>query len=106
MDSLFDGTTESEMALLHRDGKLVFEMVKHIKVAFGKGRQKPKKITADKYFKKQSIFFCYLPYLKELEIGHATDRMHVEKSVFENTIGLLLDIPGKTKDGLSVCKDL
>jgi hypothetical protein len=32
--------------------------------------------------------------------------MHVEKGVFENTIGLLLDIPSKTKDGLSACKDL
>jgi hypothetical protein len=32
--------------------------------------------------------------------------MHVEKGVFESTIGLLLYIPRKTKDGLSVRKDL
>jgi hypothetical protein len=32
--------------------------------------------------------------------------MHVEKGVFESTINLLLDIPSKTKDGLSACKDL
>jgi hypothetical protein len=32
--------------------------------------------------------------------------MHVEKGVFESTIGLLLDNPSKTKDGLSACKDL
>jgi hypothetical protein len=32
--------------------------------------------------------------------------MHVEKSVFESTIGLLLDIIGKTKDGLNARKDL
>jgi hypothetical protein len=32
--------------------------------------------------------------------------MHVIKSVFESTIGLLLDIPGKIKDGLNVRKDL
>jgi hypothetical protein len=32
--------------------------------------------------------------------------MHVEKDVFESTISLLLDIPGKTKDGLSARKDL
>jgi hypothetical protein len=32
--------------------------------------------------------------------------MHVTKSVFESTIGLLLDIPGKIKDGLNVRKDL
>jgi hypothetical protein len=30
--------------------------------------------------------------------------MHVEKGVFESTIGLLLDIPCKTKDGLSAYK--
>jgi hypothetical protein len=32
--------------------------------------------------------------------------MYVEKGVFESTINLLLDIPGKTKDGLSARKDL
>jgi hypothetical protein len=31
---------------------------------------------------------------------------NVEKGVFKSTIGLLLDIPGKTKDGLSAHKDL
>jgi hypothetical protein len=32
--------------------------------------------------------------------------MHVEKGVFESTIGLLSDIPSKIMDGLSACKDL
>jgi hypothetical protein len=32
--------------------------------------------------------------------------MHVEKGVFESTIGLLLDIPSKTKDRVSDQKDL
>jgi hypothetical protein len=32
--------------------------------------------------------------------------MHVEKGVFENTIGLMLDIVGKMKNGLNACKDL
>jgi hypothetical protein len=32
--------------------------------------------------------------------------MHVIKGIFESTIGLLLDIPGKTKDGLNARKDL
>jgi hypothetical protein len=32
--------------------------------------------------------------------------MHVIKGVFEGTIGLLLDIPGKMKDGLNACMDL
>jgi hypothetical protein len=32
--------------------------------------------------------------------------MHVEKGVFESTIDFLLDIPSKTKGGLSARKDL
>jgi hypothetical protein len=32
--------------------------------------------------------------------------MHIVKGVFESIIGLLLDIPGKTNDGLSARKDL
>jgi hypothetical protein len=32
--------------------------------------------------------------------------VHTEKGVFESAIGLLLDIPSKTKDGLSARKDL
>jgi hypothetical protein len=55
---------------------------------------------------KQSIFIRYLPYWKELEIGHAIDTMHVTNGVFESIIGLLLDIPGKMKDGLNTRKDL
>jgi hypothetical protein len=32
--------------------------------------------------------------------------MHITKGVFESTIGLLLDIQGKTTDGLNTHKDL
>jgi hypothetical protein len=32
--------------------------------------------------------------------------MHVEKGVFQSIIGLLLDIAGKTKNGLNTHKDL
>jgi hypothetical protein len=50
--------------------------------------------------------FRYLPYWKDFEIGHANDTMHVEKDVFESTIGLLLDISGNMKDGLNSHKGL
>jgi hypothetical protein len=89
----------------------VFEILKNINVVFGKpmkgkrGR-KMKKAPKDSPFKKQLIFFRYLPYWKEFKIGHAIDTMHVTKGVFESTIRLLLDIPGKMKDGLNSCKDL
>ena len=49
-------------------------------------------------FKKKSSFFEYLSYWNELDTPHAIDCMHLEKNVFESTIGLLLDIKGKTKD--------
>jgi len=32
--------------------------------------------------------------------------MHVEKNVCDSVIGMLLNIQGKTKDGLNTCQDL
>jgi hypothetical protein len=77
---------------------LWFEMIKNINVLFGKPvkgikRKKSVKPPKDLPFKKQPIFFWYLPYWDEFEIGHAIDTMHVEMFVFESTISLLLDIP-------------
>ena len=57
-------------------------------------------------FKKQSSFFKYLSYWKELDTPHAIDCMHLEKNVFESTIGLLLDIKTKMKDSLKSRMDL
>jgi hypothetical protein len=57
-------------------------------------------------FKKKSISFEYLPYWKELDVRHAIDGMHVQKNVFESIIGTLLDIKGKTKEGLNSHMDL
>jgi hypothetical protein len=56
-----DNTVEKDSAPKQYTGKLVFEMVKNIKVVFGKGTvkgQKRKKTPtlADIPFKKQSIF--------------------------------------------------
>jgi hypothetical protein len=109
--SSFDGTIKNREAPKHRDGKFMLEMVKNINVIFGKPvkgikRKKSEKHPNDLPFKKQSIFFRYLPYWKEFKIDHAINTMHVEKGIFESTIGLLLDIPSKIKDGLSTHKDL
>jgi hypothetical protein len=106
----FDGTIKNEEAPKHRDGKFVFKMIKNINIVFGKPmkgkRGQNKKAPKDSSFKKQSIFFRYLPYWKEFKIGHSIDTKHVTKGVFESTISLLLDIPGKMKDGLNACKDV
>lgn len=63
-------------------------------------------MEADTFHLKKSIFFKHLPYQNELEAPHAIDGMHLEKNVFENTICLLLDIKGKTKDSLKSRMDL
>jgi hypothetical protein len=86
-------------------------MIKNITVVFGKPlkgikRKKNEKAPKDSLFKKQSNFFKYLLHWKEFDIGHAIETMHVTKGVFESTIGLLLDITGKSKDGLNTRKDL
>jgi hypothetical protein len=53
-----------------------------------------------KLFKERSIFWN-LPYWKDLMVRHAIDVMHVEKNMCEALVGILLDIPGKTKDTLN-----
>ena len=104
------------MAPRHLDGKLVFEMVKNIKVVFGKPPkpvQKRKKIGgSDKQtkkdepiFKKQSIFYKYLPYWEDLDVCHAIDVMHVEKNGCYSILAILLDLPGTMKDGIKSHKD-
>ena len=42
-----------------------------------------------------------LPYWSRLEVKHCIDVMHVEKNVCDSLIGTLLNINGKTKDGLN-----
>src|SRR5438034_99564 len=56
-------------------------------------------------FKKHSIFFKYLPHWKDLDICHAIDVMHVEKNVCDSILGILLNIKGKTKEGIKSRKD-
>jgi hypothetical protein len=53
-------------------------MTKNINIVFrkpvkGKKRKKNEKAPKDSPFKKQSIFFGYLPYWKEFEIDHVID---------------------------------
>src|SRR6266540_2949282 len=122
----FDGIEERGRAPKHLGEKLVFELVKNIKVVFGKkvpnGKEttkKRKKTTEsddqgkesggheedETGFKKVLIFFKCLPYWKDLDIRHAIDVMHVEKNVCDSILGILLDRKGKTKKGLKSRKD-
>ena len=56
-------------------------------------------------WKRRSIFFD-LPYWSDLHVHHCLDVMHVEKNVCDSLIGTLLNIKGKTKDGLKCRQDL
>ena len=88
----------------------VYIMVKNICVVYGK--KNPDGMNRDRStppvegvpFKKQSIFFQYLPYWPDLEVPHAIDAMHMQKNVFESLIATL--DTGKSKDGLKSRKDM
>ncbi|KAF1869530.1 hypothetical protein Lal_00017105 [Lupinus albus] len=56
-------------------------------------------------WKKMSIFF-ELPYWSSLYVRYFLDVMHLEKKIFQCLIGTLLNIPGKSKDGLDARLDL
>jgi hypothetical protein len=86
-------------------------MVQNIHVVYGK--KNPNGTIRDRStppiegvpFKKQSIFFQYLPYWPDLEVPHAIDAMHVQKNVFESLMATLMET-GKSKDGLRSRKDM
>ena len=96
----FNGCSEEERAPSPLRGEEVFEIVKDMNVKFGK---LSKNDDLDG-FKKRSIFF-YLPYWKDLEVRHCLDVMHIEKNICDSLIGTLLNMPGKTKDGISARND-
>ena len=50
--------------------------------------------------------FFELPYWKTLLLRHNLDVMHIEKNVFDNILGTLLNLDEKTKDNLNARLDL
>ncbi|XP_022008035.2 uncharacterized protein LOC110907351 [Helianthus annuus] len=118
----FDGTIE--LGRVRRDFD-AYSRVKDINTVLGKRNRakngkknraekrkrnraaKGKRNGAEKtsIWKKRSIFWD-LPYWKCLEVRHCLDVMHIEKNVCDSLLGLLLNIPGKTKDGINVRKDM
>ena len=64
--------------------EIVFEMVKDIKIVFGKGPGSRSVQSDDRrapMWKKKSIFW-ELPYWEVLEVRHAIDVMHLTKKIF------------------------
>lgn len=62
-------------------------------------------VWQDDYWKRRFEFFK-LPYWKKLHAIHCLDLMHIETNMCMNIIGTLLDIPGKSKDGMNTRFDL
>ena len=102
----YDGKTDHSNKPSHRYEKMVFEMVKYIKVVFGKGPNN-KSVQSDDGrapMWKKSIFW-ELPYWKVLEVRHAIDVMHLTKNLCVNLLGFL-GVYGKAKDTLEARQDL
>nr|GEU42437.1 hypothetical protein [Tanacetum cinerariifolium] len=58
------------------------------------------------YWKKFNIWYRKLRYWRHNSVSHCIDFMHVEKNVCESLVGTLLNVPGKTKDGMNARLDL
>jgi hypothetical protein len=70
-----------------------------------KKRQVIEDATENVVWKKKIIFFR-LPYWKDNLLRHNLDVMHIEKNVWDNILGTILDIKGKEKDDYAARKDL
>ena len=105
----FDGSSENGKAPCFRSREEVFSMVKDINIIHGKGRGSTSvprsQDKSTQLWKKRSVLWD-LPYWKDLDIRHSIDVMHIEKNVCESLLGVLLNIPGKTKDTLGSRRDL
>ena len=106
--SSFDNTKELDEAPKPLSGYDVLEEYECFEqIEFGNLTKKRKRCDKkrDGNWKKKSIFF-ELPYWKTLVLRHNLDVMHIEKNVFDNILGTLLNLDGKTKDNLNARLDL
>jgi hypothetical protein len=98
----FNGEVDNRRAPIPLTGKEVYAKVDNIVVEFGK---KQKEVPIEGIWKKKCIFWD-LPYWKDLDVRHCLDGMHIIKNICESLFGLLLNIKGKTKDGINARKDM
>jgi hypothetical protein len=97
----FGGEADHRVKPELRTGDALLDMVKDIKVIFGKGpggQSVPNDVVTGHapMWKKKSIFWD-LPYWKVLEVRSSIDVMHVTKNLCVNLLGFL-GVYGKTKD--------
>ena len=106
MNKYFDNQDEPETDEPKRTryGQKVFDMVKGISMSLE--RRRKRKMGPRQGRESKIRWRNQLSYWKELDTPHAIDCKHLEKNVFESTIGILLDIRTKMKDGLKSQMDL
>src|SRR3954465_14805658 len=96
----FRGEADNRTKPTRPTGHVIYDMVKDLKVIFGKGRggqSVPHDVDGHvPMWKKKSIFW-ELPYWKFLEVHSAIDVMHVTKNLCVNLLNFL-GVYGKTKD--------
>ncbi|GJS24221.1 putative transposase-associated domain-containing protein [Tanacetum coccineum] len=127
----FNGQQEFQLAPNLLTGEQIYNEVQHIENKWGKGKQtnnktsknqedtrgrggkiqKQKRKTTEEegssnqvneaYWKKFNIWYRKLRYWRHNSVPHCIDFMHVEKNVCESLVGTLLNVPGKTKDGMN-----
>nr|KAJ0206645.1 hypothetical protein LSAT_V11C500290410 [Lactuca sativa] len=131
----FNGEQEFTTAPEPLNGEEIFNNVKYVINKWGKGANnkesdiqktstgrggkiKRKKRTSKEvcysdvsnnentHWKKYNIWYRRLRYWQHNLVHHCIDFMHVEKNVGESLVGTMLNIPGKTKDGLQARLDL
>ncbi|KAA0042057.1 transposase [Cucumis melo var. makuwa] len=86
-------------------GEAIYFKLKEMIFSSGKKCGKNNNEGGNDYWKRRSEFF-ELPYWKNLHVRHCLDVMHIEKNVCMNIVGTLLDLPGKSKDGMNSRLDL
>ncbi|XP_020081242.1 uncharacterized protein LOC109704874 [Ananas comosus] len=105
----FDGTKERGYAPKLFSGDEILEQVQDLEgVILTKAANKRVKISHSNRgdnWNKKSIFF-ELSYWKTLLLRHNLDLMHIEKNIFDNIHGTLMNIKGKTKDTMKSRLDL
>jgi hypothetical protein len=104
----FKGETDTRPKTFHHLGKYVHDMVKEVKVIFGKGSSS-QPIPNDEdgraaMWKKKSIFW-ELPYWQILEVHNTIDVMHLTKNICLNLLAFL-NVYGASKDTIEAREDL
>ena len=101
-----NGKQEHEIPPQPSSREAMYLKMKDMIFSCGKKCWKTMHNEGDNDYGKRKPDFFQLPYWKHLHVRHCLDIMHIEKNVCMNIVGTLLDIPGKSKDGMNTRLDL